>query len=319
MQDKRFTLRNGVEIPVIGFGTGVVRRFIRKPSVFVRARIRPVLSGVRHLDFAGLHKMWLQDFGMGKVIDEAISQGYTLLDTGRGYGHSELEIGKAVASSSLKRSDFFINTKVSDMDLFREYSPDDVEGNFRLSLKYLQTDYVDGYLLHWPHGNWLDIYRQMEDIYEAGLARSIGVCNFHLEHFLRLEQSCRVMPMLHQTELHPLNSKKEIREYCKKNGILIMAHTPTGRMYSIIRQNEVLKGLAKKYNKTIAQIIVRWHYQNGVVPIIATKSAAHMNENMDIFDFELSESDMDMIESIDQGEVLLPGNGVDDTRYIWNL
>lgn len=319
MQDKRFTLRNGVEIPVIGFGTGVVRRFIRKPSVFVRARIRPVLSGVRHLDFAGLHKMWLQDFGMGKVIDEAISQGYTLLDTGRGYGHSELEIGKAVASSSLKRSDFFINTKVSDMDLFREYSPDDVEGNFRLSLKYLQTDYVDGYLLHWPHGNWLDIYRQMEDIYEAGLARSIGVCNFHLEHFMRLEQSCRVMPMLHQTELHPLNSKKEIRQYCKKNGILIMAHTPTGRMCNMIRQNEILKKLAEKHNKTIAQIIVRWHYQNGVVPIIATQSTVHMDENMDIFDFELSESDMDMIESIDQGEVLLPGNGVDDTRYIWNL
>ena len=159
----------------------------------------------------------------------------------------------------------------------------------------------------------------MEDIYEAGLARSIGVCNFHLEHFLRLEQCCRIMPMLHQMELHPLNSKKEIRDYCNKNGILIMAHTPTGRMCSMIRQNEVLKELAKKYNKTIAQIIVRWHYQNGVVPIIATKSAAHMDENADIFDFALSEYDMEMIESIDQGEVMLSGNGVDDPRYIWNL
>ena len=162
-------------------------------------------------------------------------------------------------------------------------------------------------------------YRQIENIYEAGLARSIGVCNFHLEHFLRLEQCCRIMPMLHQTELHPLNSKKEIREYCKKNGIVIMAHTPTGRMCEMIRQNAVLKELAKKYNKTIAQIIVRWHYQNGIVPIIATKSAAHMKENADIFDFALSASDMDMIESIDRGEVLLPGNGMDDPRYIWNL
>ena len=319
MRDKRFMLRNGVEIPVIGFGIGVVKRYIRKPSVFVKARVRPVLSGVKHLNFQAIYKVWQQDFGMDKVIDEAISQGYTLLDTGRIYGHSELEMGKAVNRSSLKRSDFFINTKVSDMDLFRACSPDDVEGNFRLSLKYLQTDYVDGYLLHWPHGNWLDIYRQMEDIYEAGLARSIGVCNFHLEHFLRLEQCCRIMPMLHQMELHPLNSKKEIRDYCNKNGILIMAHTPTGRMCSMIRQNEVLKELAKKYNKTIAQIIVRWHYQNGVVPIIATKSAAHMDENADIFDFALSEYDMEMIESIDQGEVMLSGNGVDDPRYIWNL
>ena len=131
---------------------------------------------------------------------------------------------------------------------------------------------------------------------------------------MRLEQSCRVMPMLHQTELHPLNSKKEIRQYCKKNGILIMAHTPTGRMCNMIRQNEILKKLAEKHNKTIAQIIVRWHYQNGVVPIIATQSTVHMDENMDIFDFELSESDMDMIESIDQGEVLLKGNGIDDPK-----
>ena len=319
MQDKRFILRNGVEIPFIGFGTGVVKRYIRKPSLFVKWRVRPVLGGARRLYFKGVYKFLQQDFGMGRVIAEAISKGYTLMDTGRIYGHSEVEIGKAVISSNVKRSDFFINTKVSDMDLFRECSPDDVEGNFRLSLKYLQTDYVDGYLLHWPHGNWLDIYRQMEDIYEAGLARSIGVCNFHLEHFMRLEQSCRVMPMLHQTELHPLNSKKEIRQYCKKNGILIMAHTPTGRMCNMIRQNEILKKLAEKHNKTIAQIIVRWHYQNGVVPIIATQSTVHMDENMDIFDFELSESDMDMIESIDQGEVLLKGNGIDDPKYIWNL
>ena len=109
MRDKRFMLRNGVEIPVIGFGTGVVKRYIRKPSVFVKARVRPVLSGVKHLNFQAIYKVWQQDFGMDKVIDEAISQGYTLLDTGRIYGHSELEMGKAVNRSSLKRSAFLGN------------------------------------------------------------------------------------------------------------------------------------------------------------------------------------------------------------------
>ena len=111
MRDKRFMLRNGVEIPVIGFGTGVVKRYIRKPSVFVKARVRPVLSGVKHLNFQAIYKVWQQDFGMDKVIDEAISQGYTLLDTGRIYGHSELEMGKAVNRSSLKRSDFLLIPK----------------------------------------------------------------------------------------------------------------------------------------------------------------------------------------------------------------
>ena len=125
--------------------------------------------------------------------------------------------------------------------------------------------------------------------------------------------------MIHQTELHPLNSKKEIRQYCKEHGILIMAHTPTGRMGKQIRQNKTLQELANKHNKTIAQIIVRWHYQNGVVPIIATKSIKHMQENKDIFDFSLTEDDMAAIEYIDEGLVLLPGNGIDDPNYIYNL
>lgn len=120
---------------------------------------------------------------MGKVIDTAISEGYTLLDSGRGYGYSEVEYGKAIVRNNLLREDIFVTTKVVDMDLDRECSINNVAGILQLSLKYLQLDFVDAYLLHWPHGNWLDIYKQMEDTYNKGLVRSIGVCNFHLEHF----------------------------------------------------------------------------------------------------------------------------------------
>lgn len=319
MDSKKFKLRNGVEVPFIGFGTGIVRKYSRKPSVFIHGRIRPVLSAIKHASFTRLYQILQQDFFMGKVIDTAISEGYTLLDSGRIYGYSEVEYGKAIVRNNLPREDIFVTTKVSDMDLYRDGSPNDVAGNLQLSLKYLQLDFVDAYLLHWPHGNWLDIYKQMENAYNKGLVRSIGVCNFHLEHFKQLEANCSIMPMIHQTELHPLNSKKVIRDYCKEHGILIMAHTPTGRMSPAIRNNAVLQKIAKKYGKTIAQVIVRWHYQNGVVPIIATKSRAHMKENKDIFDFALTEEDTTRIDSIDQGEVMLPGNGVDDPRYIYNL
>lgn len=319
MNALRFKLRNQVEVPVIGFGTGVIKRYSRKPSLFIRARIRPVLSAIKHLSYKRLHSVYEQDFLMNKVIDKAISEGYSMYYTGRIYGYSEVEIGKAIIRNHLQRENVFISSKVSDMDLFRKCSPDDVAGNLQLSLKYLQTDYLDAYLLHWPHGNWLDIYKQMENVYKLGLVRSIGVCNFHLDHFKKLEKNCTIMPMIHQTELHPLNSKKEIRKYCREHGILIMAHTPTGRMGKEIIQNEVLQDLAQKHHKSIAQIIVRWHYQNGIVPVIATKSLAHLKENKDIFDFALTEDDMTAIESIDKGLVLLPGNGIDDPNYIYNL
>ena len=319
MNDVKFTLRNGVEVPFIGFGTGVIKRYSRNKPLFVRTRIRPILSAAKHLNMKRLYAIVQQDFFMSSVIDKAISEGYLLLDSGRIYGYSEVELGKAVIRNGLQRRNVFIATKVSDMDLYRNFSPNDVAGNLQLSLKYLQTDYVDAYLLHWPHGNWLDIYKQMEQAYNSGLVRSIGVCNFHLEHFLALEENCSIMPMIHQTELHPLNSKKVIRNYCKEHGILIMAHTPTGRMSKAILSNDVLREIAGRHNKTIAQVIVRWHYQNGVIPIIATKSEAHMQENKNIFDFALTDEEMNMIDAIDQGDVMLPGNGIDDPRYIWNL
>lgn len=145
MDSKKFKLRNGVEVPFIGFGTGVIKRYSRKPYVFIRGRIRPVLNAVKHASAKGLYQILQQDFFMGKVIDTAISEGYTLLDSGRIYGYSEVEYGKAIVRNNLPREDIFVTTKVSDMDLYRDGSPNDVAGNLQLSLKYLQLDFVDAY------------------------------------------------------------------------------------------------------------------------------------------------------------------------------
>jgi len=311
-----YKLVTGVEVPAIGFGTGVVRAYSRNPALFLRRRIRPLLSSIKHMR---MHRQFYSDLYMDRVVEKAIQKGYRLFDSGRIYGWSEPMIGRGINRSGIDREELFLVSKISDMDLTRKTSPDTVLDNLKISLRYLRADYLDAYLLHWPHGDWVSIYKEMESAYDEGLVRAIGVCNFHMEHFQELEAHAKYMPMICQTELHPLNSKKELRTYCRDHGILMIAHTPTGRMCERIRNSKVLRELARVHNKTIAQIIVRWHYQNGVVPIIATMSGEHMQENQDIFDFELTSAEMDSIEGMDERYVMLPGNGIDDPRYIYNL
>ena len=316
MNEESVLLRNGKTIPAVGFGTGVVLRYSRNPLLFLRSRMRAVLSSIKHRRLSpGLKS----DLYMKRTVKQAIQMGYRLFDCGRIYGYSEVVVGRGVDASAKAREDFFLVTKVSDMDVVRHASPNDVRGNLMDSLRYLGTSYVDAYLLHWPHGDWIDIYRQMEDLHDEGLVHAIGVCNFTVAHFTELEKHARVMPMVCQLELHPSNTKKAIREYCKEHGIVVMAHTPTGRMCERIRQNKVLQELAHRHGKTIAQIILRWHYQNNVVPIVATQNPVHMRENLDVFDFSLSEEEMQMIEAQDEGYVILLGNGIDDPNYIYNL
>ncbi|WP_315374160.1 aldo/keto reductase [uncultured Selenomonas sp.] len=316
MENLKVNLRSGEKIPALGFGTGVVRLYSRNPYLFLKTRIRPLLSSIKHWRLDYILK---SDLYMERFIYQALEENYRLFDTGRIYGYSEKMIGCVIRASGITREEFFLVTKISDMDITRASSPNDVRGNLEDSLRYLGTSYVDAYLLHWPHGEWIDIYRQMEQLYDEGLARAIGVCNFTIEHFAQLEQYARITPMICQLELHPLNSKREIREYCREHGIVVMAHTPTGRMYEKIRQNRVLQEIAHRHEKTIPQIIIRWHYQNDVVPVVATQSSIHMQENADIFDFSLSETEMQQIEDQDEGYVILPGNGIDNPNYIYNL
>lgn len=314
MMYAKYKTYNGVEVPAIGFGTGVVRKYSRNPYFFLKNIIMQMLRSVYHRKCS---KQLYGDIHMKKIVENAYAKGFRLFDSGRIYGYSEKMIGDAV--SKYDREELFIVTKISDMDIDRKASPDNVEGNFANSLKFLNTDYVDAYLLHWPHGDWISIYKGIEKQYKMGKANTIGVCNFNIEQLEILKKECTIKPMLLQTELHPLNSKKELRNYCNKEGIVMMAHTPTGRMCEKIRESEVLKEIAGKYNKSIAQIILRWHYQNGVIPVVATASKEHMEENLKIFDFDLANEDMEKIEGINEDYIMLPGNGIDDPKYIYNL
>lgn len=313
-------LSNGKQIPKMGYGTGVIRRYSRNKFLAAQSNLITVLRSIKHLHMMPNLKM---DIWGRRIIKNAFDSGFRLFDTGRIYGYSEKMIGEAL-NAVIDRNSIYIATKISDMDLDRHCSPATVRGNLDISLNYLKTNYVDAYLLHWPHGKWIDIYLEMEKEYLDGRVRALGVCNFDISHFEQLAERCTIMPHICQTELHPLNTKPSLRKFCSLHGITLMAHTPVARMCKKITNNKTMHALAKKYNKSIAQIIIKWHIQNKIIPIVATMSTHHMLENLDYDDFELTNEEMAQIDAMNEDLVLLlsngvAANGIDDPNYIYNL
>lgn len=310
----RYTLNNGVELPWIAFGTGVVWKYSRNPYLFLKWLARRALSSVRNVR---MDRELKGNLCMDRILREAYASGYRMFDTGRIYGYSEKKLGKLRTRGI--RGDFCVVTKCSGMDLARKGTPDTVKGNLDLSLSYLKSNYVDVYLLHWPEGDWIESYRQIVALCKEGHIKSYGCCNTSLSHLARIEEKELPLPIVIQTEIHPLNGNLTLRAYCREHGIQLMAHTPTGRMSREIRECPVLQGLSEKYHKSIAQIIVRWHFQNGIIPVVSSFRTPHMRENLDIFDFGLSQGEMEEIDGLDQGLRYLNTEGIDDPNYIYNL
>lgn len=307
-----YVLRNGVELPYICFGTGVIWKYTRNPILFLKYNIREVLSSAKH-------KRWNRElYGnthINGILKSAYTSGFRFYDTGRIYGRSEKAIGKQVASND----GVLIATKCSVMDVERRYSPMTVSGNLDQSLKNLGRDKVDLLLLHWPEGeHWVEYYTQIMEEYQKGRCRAFGACNMELEHLKKLEEAGLELPMVIQTEIHPLNTKKEILEYCRKRQIQLMAHTPTGRLGRDISENKNLQEIAGKYGKSIAQIVLKWHCQNGVIPVVSCFSKEHMEENTGILDFSLTDEEMRLIDGMNQNRRLLDARGIDDLNYIYN-
>lgn len=308
---KTYPLRNGVEIPWISYGTGVIWRYTRNIPLFLKFYIKNGLRSVKHMK---LNRELQGNMHIKNILLDAYDAGFRMFDTGRIYAHSEDKIGETVSG----KPGVFITTKCSWMDITRECSPNDVAGNLDISLKNIKRDKADLYLLHWPEGEWLDTYKQIIEEYKKGRCRSFGTCNMKVEHLKQIEEAGLELPMVMQTEMHPLNTKKKLREYCKEKGIQLEAHTPTARNDKELRESDTMKKLGTKYNKSSVQITIRWHYQNGVIPVVSTFSGEHMKENLDIFDFELTEADMKEIDALDKGKVLLDSQGIDDPNYIYN-
>lgn len=252
-------LNNGLSIPKIGLGTFPMNRYVLLKTVIQATRI-----------------------------------GYNSFDTSRSYGN-EKALGFALKLSLVKRENIFITTKLSN-EQQRTYN---VKNALLSSLKLLKTDYVDLYLMHWPNPEtYLDSWRQMEELYLQGYCKAIGVCNFHEHHLEELLKIAKIIPAINQIEIHPLLTQKPLIKYCKKHGIQPEAYSPLARMDKRLVENGVLENLAEKYNKTIAQIILRWDYQCGVISIPKTENKNRLRENISIFDFNMTEEEIESINNL---------------------
>lgn len=258
-----YILSNGQKIPAIGFGTWEV-----KPSDTVIA------------------------------VKQAIEAGYRLVDTAKIYGN-EKEVGEAVRSAEVPRDALFVTTKVWNED----QGYDTTREAFETSMEKLGLDYLDLYLIHWPAtARRADSWRAMRDMNDEGLIKAIGVSNFTVRHLEELKADSMPVPHVNQVEFHPFiyEQQKELLEYCKQQNILIEAYSPLSR--GVKTDNEVIKRVVENTGKTASQVILRWCVQHGTAPLPRSTNPEHIKENLDIFDFELSDEDMSALNDLSDGK-----------------
>ena len=262
-----YTLSNNVTIPELGFGT------------------------------------WQTPNGEVAVysVKKALAAGYRHIDTAQGY-KNEASVGQAIKESGIPREEIFLTTKLWNGN----HSYDLVMSSFEESLEKLQTDYVDLFLIHWPNPvafreNWqtanAESWRAFEELYEAGKIKAIGVSNFLPHHLEELKKTATVFPMVNQIFLAPGELQPEVVQYCQAHDILLEAYSPlgTGKIFDVPE----IKELAAKYNKTIAQIALRWSLQHGFLPLPKSVTPSRIEENLAVFDFELSPEDLQTIDQLD--------------------
>lgn len=264
--NNRIKLSNGVSIPVVMVGTNGMDYLILK-----------------------------------SVVTAAISRGFFAFDTAPNY-ISEIYLGRVIKELMLEygyvREDFFVQTKLD----WKDQINNNVEGAFKLSLERLGLEYVDSYLMHWPYPDYyIKNWRQMEEFYISGEAKSIGVCNFRERHWSCFFSSdIKVIPHISQIEIHPLRTCTTLLEFCKSKGIVTQAYSPICKMIPQIRDNELLNQLSLKYTCSIPQLILKWHMQRGCVPISKSTNPLRLISNLDCFSLEISEEDMNYINTLNQ-------------------
>lgn len=259
------------------------------------------LSNGNSIPYIGLGTWKLTDRQLlSELIGAAYEKGYRLIDTAAAYSN-EIAISKAISENGINREDLFISDKVWNTS--RGYEA--VRKACQTSLKKLKTDYLDMYLIHWPasmklYSDWrainADTWGGMESLYEDGIVRNIGVCNFKIHHLEELKKSANIMPMIDQVEMHPGMNQNELIEYCSREKIAIEASSPLGN--GQILENDVLRKISEAKAVSPAQVALRWEYQKDVITIPKTSDISRLCSNIDIFDFELSDDEMRMIDSI---------------------
>lgn len=254
------TLNNGVKMPCLGFGTLELN------------------------DSVGINS-----------VAQAIRLGYRLFDTATVYGNEEA-VGKGIKQSGIDRKKLFISTKlwVSDMGY------ESTKKAFERSLKKLGVDYVDMYLIHRPHGDVQGSWKAMEELYKEGRIRAIGVSNFDSVQLAGLIAKAEIKPAINQIEINPYFQQPEMQKMIERLGVQVEGWSPFAQGRNGLFTNKVLVEIGKKHNKTAAQVTLRWLIQRGIVVIPRTSNPAHMKENLNVFDFELSKADMQKISALDK-------------------
>ena len=226
----------------------------------------------------------------------AFDAGYRHIDTAFAYSN-EKEVGEALKESKLKRKEVFITTKVYGA---RDYQ--DAVNKIELSLKTLDIDYIDMMLIHWPEGDNIALYKAMEEYYRKGKLRAIGLSNFYGEELNKILNICEVMPVVNQIEAHIFRNQKTMQELLMEHNIVLEAWSPLAAGTNNIFNNETLVSIGKKYSKSAAQVALRYLYQKDIIIIPRSKNSERIRENISIIDFELSEDDMKLIDTLDKNK-----------------
>ena len=254
------TLNNGIEMPILGFGVFQI------PN----------------------------ESECEQAVIDAIKTGYRLIDTAASY-QNETAVGNAIKKSEVPRNELFITTKLWASDMGYE----NTKLAFQKSIDKLQLDYLDLYLIHQPYGDVFGSWRAMQELYEEGKIKAIGVANFHPDRVMDLIINSGFTPAINQIETHPFHQQIETHQFLTDNNVQIQSWGPFAEGKNDIFNNETLKTIAVKYNKSVAQIILRWLTQRGIIAIPKSVRKERMKENFDVFTFELSETEMQTITTLD--------------------
>lgn len=234
-----------------------------------------------------------------RCVIDAINTGYRLIDTAVSY-MNEQAVGNAIKNCGVGRKELFITTKLWVQD----HGYENTKKSFQESLDRLQLDYLDLYLIHQPYGDIHGSWRAMEELYEAGKIRAIGVANFQIDRLMDLIAFNKIPPAINQIETHPFNQQIETQTFLTENNVQIESWGPFAEGKNNIFQNEILLSISNKYNRSVAQIILRWLIQRGIVVIPKSVRKERMEENFNIFDFELNADDNEKIKSLDMNTSL---------------